>query len=197
MPPTPASSGSDHAQLARPRAKGRKGLWTQARAPAAPRSQSSDAIAASCWHAQALGSWRPDQHWSKDGVSQSWTSRPRLTTPRTRGGARSHSPSRVAGVEDVNLSLAAQVAPYRHPLPLTLSLNMHELGLSQQGLPAANGGPAVSATARTLPQMVSSALVPHRQWVGCRRAEHRYLAGWRPQRGAASHTLRGKSRSPG
>ena len=119
------------------------------------------------------------------------------STPRTRGGARSHSPSRVTGVEDVNLSLAAQVAPYRHPLPLTLSLNMHELGLSQQGLPAANGGPAVSATARTLPQMVSSALVPHRQWVGCRRAEHRYLAGWRPQRGAASHTLRGKSHSPG
>ena len=111
---------------------------------------------------------RPDQHWPKHGVSQSWTSRPRLTTSRMRGGARSLSPSREAVVEHVNSPLAAQVAPCRHLIPLRLSLNVREL---QRSLPAADGGQALFTTPRTLPRMASPALIPHRPWTGGRRTE--------------------------
>ena len=111
---------------------------------------------------------RPDQHWPKHGVSQSWTSRPRLTTSRMRGGARSLSPSREAVVEHVNSPLAAQVAPCRHLIPLRLSLNVREL---QRSLPAADGGQALFTTPRTLPRMASTALIPHRPWTGGRRTE--------------------------
>lgn len=152
---------------------------------------------------------RPDQRWPKHGVSQSWTSRLRLTTSRMRGGARSLSPSREAGVEHVNSPSAARVAPCRHPIPLTLSLR--ELGLYQRGLPAADGGPALFTKPRTLPQMASPALIPHRPGTGGRRTKQgtrhlpsrpeeghgSYLAGRRLWRGAAPHMFRGKSSSPG
>lgn len=154
---------------------------------------------------------RPDQHRPKHGVSQSWTSRPRLTTPRMQGGARSLSPSREASVEHVNSPSAARVAPCKHPIPLLLSLNARELGLYQRGPPAADGGPALFTTPRTLPQMASPALIPHRPRTGGRRTEQgtrhlpsrpeegpgSYLAGRRLWRGAAPHTFRGKSSSPG
>lgn len=94
------------------------------------------------------------------------------------------------------LTLGCPGRPLQTP-PSSDAFTEHaQAGAVPAGPPCSKWWPAVPTTPRTLPWTASLAVVPPRPWAGCRRAEHRDLAGRRLRRRAASHMLRGKAKGP-